>query len=232
MKLENLLDDWYHGRTNSGIGYEEFYYSGLIGAVSKVMHRCIELDFKENDDFPITLELGAGHNQHFKFVKHSYDVYIASDLRISNLKKNRIRSSKLKYRKIDACNLSAIKDESVNRIIATCLLAHLSNPKSALQAWKNVISKSNGVITIYVPTEGGIMTQMARRIFIWPKSSKILGADPELICYEEHINSYIRMNKLIRSVFNDAQIKTIRFPFLKLYWQFSLFEVYQIKYSK
>lgn len=45
------------------------------------MQRHLETKRSKFDYFPAVLELGAGNMQHFLFVKHRFDTYIAADIR-------------------------------------------------------------------------------------------------------------------------------------------------------
>jgi phosphatidylethanolamine/phosphatidyl-N-methylethanolamine N-methyltransferase len=227
--IKSTLNKWY--LQNSKIGYENFYSQGAVGLVSGIMHRMMEIGFDSSKKFSVTLELGAGHGQHFRYVRHKYSKYVMSDIRVDNLKnvKKTISTNNVIIKKIDATNLKNVASNSVDRLIITCLLAHLPNPLNVLDEWKRIVKKNGGVITLYIPTEGGLVTQGSRRIFIWPRSRKLIEFDPELICYYEHVNGYLQLRKFIHFVFADCKIKKRRFPFFKLFWQFSLFEIYTIK---
>lgn len=223
------IEDWY---SKENIGYETVYGKGLLGFFWRKIHRSMESPYT-NQNFPITLELGAGHGQHFPFVLHEFDTYFETDLR-ENFSLNpqapmNLSPNKRINLKVNAENLQMFKNESVDRIVATCLLAHLPNLLEALIEWRQKITK-NGVITFYVPMEGGVLTQIARRMFIW-KRSKNLTNDPELICYMDHINYYLKMKKIIFYVFGDLEIRVIKFPRFVPYWQFRFYEIYHIQFD-
>ena len=147
------LDKWYASETETGSGYLETYQQGLLGLVWNKIHKQMEKPFKKQH-FSTVLELGAGHGQHFKNTKHTFDRYFETDIRIDNLKKFSEPHLAKEVKSVDATNLVDFDDHSVDRLIATCLLAHLDNPYGVLQEWRRIV-KPGGVITIYIPTEGG-----------------------------------------------------------------------------
>jgi SAM-dependent methyltransferase len=208
--------------------YENIFGSGVIGWMAGIAHRFMEhpLDKKF---FPNVLELGAGNGQHRKYVRHKFSQYVETDLRISpeeeiTFQINSDETIKRKF--LNAENLSQLNPEKFDRIIATCLLVHLPNPEKALQEWRRV-TKSEGILTIYVPTEPGIALRLFRTVTTKRKASK-LGLNHKSIHYREHRNMWIFINLLIYEVFADDVIKRRRFPLPFLTWNLSLFDVYEI----
>jgi len=66
-------------------------------------------------------------------------------------------------------------DNSFGRVIATCLLLHLQEPELALLEWRRV-TENNGLITILIPTEPGLLLRLSRALLTSPKARR-LGFD-------------------------------------------------------
>lgn len=207
--------------------YDDVMYSGIVGFYSRMTHRIMERPFRGRN-YKRVLEVGAGQGQHFNFVQCNIEEYLESDLD-SELKiysRNNENVSRYERITLDAQNLDCFSDESFDRVIATCLLAHLDFPENALLEWKRV-TKVGGVITIYVPTEPGMLLRLTRGVVMVPKSKKF-GQDHLAVVYRDHRNHYPMMRTLIEVVFSGNQIKRKRFPLPFLGWNFNFFEIFQI----
>jgi ubiquinone/menaquinone biosynthesis C-methylase UbiE len=119
-------------------------------------------------------------------------------------------------------------NQTFDRIIATCVLAHLQNPELALKEWKRVL-KPNGVIGIYVPCEPGIALRVFRRIFTLPKTRK-LGFEGYVLCNaRDHIHSAQNLNTLIEHIFKHSKKRMFARPLPIKTWYFNLFLYFEIK---
>jgi SAM-dependent methyltransferase len=126
--------------------------------------------------------------------------------------------------------ISQLKAEKFDRVIVSCLLAHLNRPETALKEWRRVV-RNGGLVTIYVPSEPGLVLRLLRTLTTARKLKKS-GANARLIHYVEHRNYWITMNILIREVFSLDNIRKKRYPIPFFSWNFSLWDVYQITVSK
>ncbi len=167
------------------------------------------------------LEVGAGNGYHKKFCNSKYDSYIESDIR---------ESINGKIILLDAEKLSSFKDATFDRIIATCLLAHLNNPEAALKEWRRCV-KNGGIISIYVPCEPGAALRLFRLLTTNIKS-RIKKVDHYKFHYLEHRNYYINLNYLIHDAFRQDKIKIRKFPFGFLTWNMNFFYVYEISVKR
>lgn len=216
-------------------GDVEFFYSkfykqvireGKVGFVQNFSHIYLERNLKKNIYLEKILELGVGSGDHFQFVKHSFGEYIQSDIRVKFLKELNHERSRQSIA-LDATRV-ALSDSSIDRVIATCLLLHLTEPEKALQEWRRV-TKAGGIISILIPCEPGIMLRAAR-IFSTNLKAKRLGfPNYKLFNARDHVNHLPGMRELIKFVFSKDKIKIYRFPLPFLSWNFNLFYVYQIK---
>ena len=219
-KKMSIQDNWYSD------SYKKCYYSGKLGLVWTMVHKTMERKYNKRIDLFRIIEVGSGQGQHFKFVNHSFSHYLLTDIRPHLFPK--FSDSRIETKFADASNLDFILDGSYDRLIATCLLAHLDKPQEALLEWKRVVRKG-GALTIYVPPEPGFLVRCIRKFFIWPKSKKLGLKNPELVAYLEHRNHYPMMRSLIKDTFQYDEVSKFRFPIKFLPWNLSVFDIYHIK---
>lgn len=180
--------------------------------------------------------MGAGQGQHYQYVKQDYSEYLEIDLRPRHgattsgdalLGK---RATARKFLQSDCSNLPFLDNESVDRVIATCLLVHLADPEQALCEWRRII-KHQGRISLWVALEPGLLLRLLQKVSTKRKYAKY-GYEYESIHYREHVQHYPRMRMLINEVFRDDKVKRLRFPFPRLWWHLNLVEIYQIEVFK
>jgi ubiquinone/menaquinone biosynthesis C-methylase UbiE len=198
--------------------------TGCVGFMASVYHRMLESGHTEK--FKLCLEIGAGTGQHFKYVKHDFDRYISSDIRDFREKSEQILDSRHEFQIQNAESLEAFADGSIDRLIATCVLSHLTHPEKALIEWKRVL-RTGGVLDIYVPSEPSLLLGIAQKLTTKIKVEK-LGWNYERIQYREHRNHYPMIRMLINDVFQDSKVTKRNFPPGLSFWQFSLFSTFRI----
>lgn len=205
--------------------YQEVMYTGIIGFYSRLTHKLLDRPFRKART-PVVLEVGAGAGQHAHFALTDFDTYYLTDISPEVIKERVVDDPRIIPQFADAEKLDEFQDDSVDRVVATCLLAHLTNPEQALHEWRRV-TKPGGTISIYIPAEPGMLLRLLRHTAVAPKSRK-LGNDHLAIVYRHHRNHYPAMRMVVRSVFVQDTIKRRRFPTRFLGWNFSLFEIYHI----
>jgi SAM-dependent methyltransferase len=206
---------------------------GLVGFMAKVLHRNMEKPYRSGKKFDLVLEIGAGGSEHYPFVKHSFDEYWESDLRYEKSTASKFGVNNLTKTKkmfLDAQDLSGLEDNSFNRIIATCVLLHLRDIEGALIQWRRVVS-DGGVITIYVPSEPGLLLSVAQYLTTRRKFEK-QGVEYHSWQYQEHVSYFPRAKVLINKVFSEDKIVLKKFPVNFFPWHFTLWGVWQITVSK
>ncbi len=227
---------------------ETFFYEryidtvnrGLVGKISNFLHKLLELNLGkiDNENSFRIVEMGAGHGQHFNYVQKTYSEYLEVDLRprsLQNFTKHRPGeptqvSENRSFIQSDCSALPFLKDDSVDRVIATCLLVHLIDPEKALIEWRR-ITKPGGLISLWVALEPSIFLRFLQKITTKRKYEKF-GFPYYSIHYREHIQHYPRMRMIINEVFVNDTIRRIRFPFPFLWWHLNLVEIYQIRIAK
>lgn len=227
MKSENL-------RGNVSHYYSNFYRkmmgseaSGLLSFLWKYPHRVMEKKHKSNEQLDL-LELGYGEGEHLRFVKKDFNSYLATDIdKARLLVPDEFASKKIKTKVVDAQNLP-FKNESFDRLIATCLIAHLGEPERALNEWRRVLKKG-GTATIYIALEPGLALRVFRRLITAPKAKRLGFEGFNLYIARDHVNDAFRVLNILVEVFRNDKIKFRYRPFFIRSWYLNLFCVVEVK---
>ena len=205
--------------------YQQIMGTGNLALQWAHIHRKMEKPFRTKS-FESILEVGAGNAEHIKFVQSGWKTYYLTDLRVEPLAEARQEDSSVV---VEAQDVQALTyaDGVFDRIIVTCVLAHVADPFRALEEIKRV-AKPGAKITIYLPCEPGIFLRLARSVFTMPKNRRLGVKDPYLLHFREHIHYYPALNHYLNFVFSDAQIKASYYPFKFLTWNCNLYKIYQI----
>lgn len=206
--------------------YQDVMYTGVIGFYSRLVHRLMEKPVR-GIKVPVVLEVGAGAGQHAPFAACDFDVYYQTDFDPELIAQQKPSDNRVVPMEANAEALVDFADNSVDRLVATCLLAHLDKPEEALREWRRVV-RPGGLISIYVPSEPGLLLRVLRHGAVAPKSKKY-GQDHLAIVYRDHRNHYPGMRYMIRAVFRGDRVRRRRFPTRLLGWNLSLFEIYHIE---
>lgn len=198
--------------------------SGGAGRVMRMVHRTIEKPYTRNMYFARTLELGAGQGQHFGYVRHKFDSYFETDLRAELLPRR--KGKNVEQLKVDATNLSGFEDLSVDRLVSTCLLAHLDSPLQALGEWRRVV-RSGGVLSIYLPPEPGLLLRAARALTT-RRRADVLGLCYDDIVAREHRYHFEYLRSILMTSFAADTVKLRGYPLPGLGWNSSLWFVAHI----
>ena len=221
------------GRGNVELYYQEFYSkmmghesNGVLSILWKYPHRVMEKNFKSNAGKRI-LELGFGEGEHLSFVAEDFAEYLATDLDAKRLE--RFRPKLIPNTKLMQCDAMSLPfpDESFDRVIATCLIAHLRNPELALTEWRRVL-KEGGELTMYVPCEPGFSLRLFRKLFSAPKAKRLGFEGFNLYIARDHVNDAFRVLNLAAEVFRRDSFQQVFRPFPIRSWYLNLFCVVHI----
>jgi SAM-dependent methyltransferase len=205
--------------------YPEVFNSGLIGRAMKLQHKSLEIGIPKTRVKSV-LELGAGAGNHVQNLHHEFDVYHETDLFVKSPKLNENSEKIIRFR-LDATKISKIRDCTYDRVIVSCLLIHLDDPKKAVNEWLRIV-KPGGYLSILVPCEPGIFLRFMRQITTVRKTRKknIKYFD---IHYSEHKTFFLRLKYIIDSIENTSDVKWRYFPFIIPFWNLNLWSTAQIK---
>jgi ubiquinone/menaquinone biosynthesis C-methylase UbiE len=216
--------------------YENFYSrtvgqqaSGIRSVLWKYPHRIVEQRMISNGEKDI-LEIGAGNGEHIPFVKPHYNSYHAVDIRPSKELQS-LANDKVVVAKADVENLEFFRDDSFDRVIAMCLLAHLRDPEKALSEVERVV-KPGGLVQIYLPCEPGLLLRLFRKLVTSPAVSRMGYQGFDLFMAREHRNSITNLLALIEYRFSKSQIEKKRRPFPFFGWNLNLFYLIEIRVEK
>lgn len=199
---------------------------GILNILWKYPHKLMEKPFKSNSGYRI-LELGFGEGEHLAFVAPGYEDYLATDIDLVRLERSQVKLPQ--NARIQVCDASSLPflDSSFDRVIATCLIAHLPNPEFALNEWKRVL-KPGGRLTIYVPCEPGFSLRLFRKIFTAPKAKKLGFEGFNLYIARDHINDAFRILNIGAEVFRADKFSLVFRPFYFRSWYLNLFCIVQV----
>lgn len=142
--------------------YEVNSEKSLSGFVLNSTHKIIENDKSLESHYQRVLEVGSGLMAHFGYVRHHFDEYIASDhdAKVIELLKRRTFDERVSFLKLDGAKLP-FDNDSVDRLIATHVLEHVSNPTQVLEEWARVV-RPGGVISLILPCDPGFSWRLGR----------------------------------------------------------------------
>ena len=220
MNKDQDIDSFYSSH------YQNIMGTGLIARVWASIHTQMERPFK-NGFYGRILEIGAGNGEHIPFVNCGYDNYVASDIRIENLSKIKNHESRIGAVVQDAQTLTFPNDD-FDRVIVTCLLAHLDKPENAVAEMRRVVKKTDGFVTIYLPCEPGVFLRIVRSLSTHLKARRMGVKDISRLHFLEHRNYFLALDSLILYEFSGSKIRKRYYPFPFLSWNFNLYRIYQI----
>lgn len=219
--LSHLQNEFYEKK------YEELMGTGLISRIWAIIHKKMEKPFR-NQKYSKILEIGSGNGEHFKYVNCEFENYYATDIRITRLKKAFANSSNVTVLKADAESLP-FPDEEFDRIIVTCVLAHLKDPIKSIEEIFRVL-KPKGVATIYLPCEPGILLRTSRALSTRLKARRIGVNHIVYLHFIEHRNYFSSIDYFLKfhSMSKNLTLKSRFHPFRFLSWNFNLYKIYNI----
>jgi phosphatidylethanolamine/phosphatidyl-N-methylethanolamine N-methyltransferase len=159
--------------------YRSFYYKihsqNTVSMGNNYFHRCLEKSRKK-EKYSTTVELGSGNFEHFAFVKHDFDKYFATDIRTPPKElfdAKVIMNKNVEFIKLDSEKLfDKFGENSIDRILAGCLIMHLNNPYESLINWQKTL-RVGGIIDIMVPCDPGLALRLVRRLLTEKSASRV-----------------------------------------------------------
>ena len=211
--------------------YNKHLYSGILGFFFKKNHELMEINIdqlKNKNDIQI-LEIGGGTAPHINFLKHNYKNYYSIDIDENNELDNFYKNNypEIKYQKFDGFNIP-FTNNFFDRIIISHCLEHIVSPEKFLFEMLRVC-KSEGVISIALPTDPGFLWRLGRffiKKFIQKKNHKLSDLDYDYVNAIEHVNSIFNLRIIIKKKFNVNS--EIFFPLSIKCTDLNLFYIVQI----
>lgn len=211
--------------------YKEMFYSGgLTGFSTKLIHKALEKNVKSKHSK--ILEVGGGEGFHLPFVTNSYDKYFITDISLRPLTdyaRTIQLNGKLVHEFGDGSKLSYRKNY-FDRVIFMCVLHHVSDIESVMREARRVC-KNGGLISIYLPTDPGVIYRLMRKIVTWRKSRR-LKIDYEYINSLGHRNHFYSIFNILKKEFKCDFISIRRRPFPILFNDLNLYYIIHITIKK
>jgi SAM-dependent methyltransferase len=201
--------------SNSARWYSEDYgnlsATAMDGSLSsRVLHKFLEKGHENNEELKI-LEVGANKGEHLKYVKPGWKTYHSTDLHLPINQKLLSTGNVV----VEIQNVEDLKypENEFDRVIATCLFHHLSNPEQAAKEILRV-TKIGGVISILIPNDPGALYRLLRSLTTLRAASKKAIVDEiQLIHAREHRNHYLSLFIILKFVFKSQSVRIRQFPF-------------------
>lgn len=187
------------------------------------MQRHLEHGHGRESNFPKVLELGAGSLQHHPFVRHSYETYIASDIRPIGTHAGwaewgggRTPDAIGNFTMTADATAIPFDDATFDRVVATCLILHIPDPAAALQEWLRV-TKPGGTVDFLMPCEPGLALRLYRLLFSRRRAKKLGFEYFNLVNAVDHCNSTWAILELVEHLDGVASVRSSwrPFPFLR-----------------
>ncbi len=167
------------------------------------------------------LEVGAGNGELLPYVHEAFNNYYMTD--ISNWGKREIdeisKSDERVIFEIQNVENLSYADDYFDRIILTCVVAHLTEPFKALQELRRV-TKAKGIISIFVSTDPSVLLRVIRKLII-NKKMKNLTIPYKLYNGIEHRNTPTSIIEMVKWIYSKDKIKIDYYPFKLKSWNLS-----------
>ena len=209
--------------------------SRLYGKSTKKLYSRLHRDlekfprtFTNHEQLPEILEVGAGSGEHLNFVKYPFKRYVMTDISELGLKNisNLLEKNKISF---ELANVEALpfNDCAFDRIIATCVLAHVENPYKAFQELRRVL-RVNGTASILLSADPSILLRVIRHLFV---KQKMRDLPMNYLLYNAlaHRNSCSNLITIAKSIF-ECDSLVFRYSPLRLpFWNLSTHIVMHVR---
>lgn len=170
------------------------YKNPFVKLIFDMGHKFISKNCRNNKG--VFLDIGSGIGYHLNFENVSEKKkFICIDIDSKMLKAiNDKRIVKIKA----SCEDMPLKDRSVDVVIASHVLEHVSNLDRCLKEIKRILTKK-GVFLVVLPCDPGLLWDFLTKFTPSRQRLKRAGLDYDLIMKSEHINTFeLCFNKLFK----------------------------------
>jgi SAM-dependent methyltransferase len=189
-------------------------YSGLSGFFFNLAHKNLEKNIKHQ--YIKTIEIGSGQFSHYNFIKNKEHVnYEMTSDNINDIKILKKKFKQKKKLKIYQLSIKEFLKSSLkyDRIILSHVLEHLDDPEKILDKIYKKKLNNNGIISITLPCDPGLVWDLGRFWQFIKKYKKygIKKSDYYYFMATEHINPITNLIRIIN--FNYKYINENYLPF-------------------
>jgi len=215
----------------------EFFYGNLYASVDaqgplgwfhRLTHRQLECGL---DEFPSdsVLEIGVNRGEHLSFVNHPFNLYVASDVRATNLDLGKTDSRVSQT--VCSAETLPFRCNSFGRVVATCVFHHLQNPLKSLSEIRRV-TRPDGLITILLPCDPGLTYRFSWSMTSGRRLRKMGIPNPHFLHSLEHHSHFGALHAYITETFKSDQLKTRWWPWRIPGWNLNVFTVISVQVRK
>jgi ubiquinone/menaquinone biosynthesis C-methylase UbiE len=216
MNIKKIDTDY----ESPSVFYSRFYNSVIFGkgfgprSIRKT-HQQIEGNYAKNFSEKV-LEIGGGGGEHLDFIQHGFNEYFLTDIKMPVINGTWKDDVRINCRVENAERLT-FKDESFDRVISTCLLHHVEQPKKVFEEILRVL-KPKGVATIFMPCDPGLAVRILRALTTARSAKKNGFKGYNLMISREHRNHVGSLRQRARFVFRNRKLNVGYFPLYTPSW--------------
>jgi ubiquinone/menaquinone biosynthesis C-methylase UbiE len=208
-------------------------YSGLSGKLLQLTHKQLAaFGNKFQTQHDNILEIGAGQGEHFPFVNTNFAKYTMSDISdwgAPDISKILETDNRVTF-EIQDIQALTYPDSSFDRVITTCVIAHVDEPYESFLEVRRV-TKNEGTCSFLVSADPSILLRFIRAMLTAPKMKK-LSSPYLLINAISHRNSANGIIEIAKHVFRDDQVQIKYLPFRIRSWNLSTHIIINVKIRK
>lgn len=173
-----------------------------------------------------TLEIGASSGEHLAFVPDATRsaTYIALDMRPCvtepELARSIAESGICDFVAGDATSMP-FADETFDRTVSTCVLAHVDDPESTFRELRRV-TRTGGSVVIGMPCDPGLANRAIKRLVTYRSMRRAGIENPPLDYAREHRNGISNLVQLAHEVFREDDTRLHYFPLRVPSWNLNL----------
>ncbi len=209
-----ILDNWYR-----------HHYSQVVATADgsffeRFVHRTMERRYRPDQQFSRVLEVGANRGEHFRYVRHSFDRYLLTDVRPPD-DDDAVRADPRV--EIGLCDVTHMPYDakSFDRVITTCVLHHVDSVLDAAAEIRRVTVPGGGRVTVFVPTDPGLAYRFGKALTSG-RAARRRGIQDmhRLVDAIDHRNHFRSILTQVRHVFRHDDVTVDWYP-----WRFPSVEL-------
>jgi SAM-dependent methyltransferase len=186
-------------------------------------HRAMEKPYR-GLHFDRCLELGSGRGEHLEYVEHTYNTWLMIDIR-NGLEGTFFEDGFPVHFLIGDAQKIPVRDHSIDRLIVTCLLHHVTYPEETFEEINRCLSTRNSVGTIFLPCDPGLVVRLLRSLTTSRLASRLGFKGYGLMIAREHRNHVGSLLEIAQHVFCNRHLKVRYFPFRIRSWNLNAYIV-------
>jgi len=203
------------------VNYPGVSGNNSVGFVSRLEHKFLECNVEAHEKI---LEVGGGKGDHIPFLNSAFSSYTVLDL-FKN--ENPSGSLNIDY-VVGSAEELPFKNSTFDRVILTCVLAHLKDPVLAINEALRVL-KIGGTLSILISNDPGVLYTTAWNLFARKSRTEWNQEDPVVGHALSHLISGKSLKIVLSNLSKEHKVKKFGFPFFLPFYNLNLSTVFQIQ---